>query len=100
MCPGFSVYELRIDAHTVLVTLHRALKDIANAELLADLLGVDALAFVSKRGVARDDKAVADARKLGGEVLGDAVGKIVLGRIAGEIGERQHDKREMCGLGR
>ena len=41
--------------------LHRAFEYVANAELLADLLGVDALALVGKGSVARDDEAVANA---------------------------------------
>ena len=41
--------QLRVDANPVLVALHRALDGhIANAKLLADLLGVDALAFVGE----------------------------------------------------
>ena len=98
--PDLRVDELRVDAHPVLIALHRAFEHIAHAKLLADLLGVDALALVGEGGVARDDEAVADAREIGGEVLGDAVGEIVLGRIAGEIGEGQHHDREMRGLRR
>ena len=41
---------------------------------------VNALAFVGEGGVAGDDEAVADARKLGGEVLGHAVREIILTR--------------------
>ncbi len=95
----FRVDELRVDAHAVLVALHRAFEHVANAELLADLLGVDGLALEGEGGVARDDEAVADARKIGGEVFGDAVGEIILGGIVGEVGERQHDDGEMRGLG-
>ena len=94
----FGVDELRVDAHPVLIALHRAFEHIANAELLADLLGVDALALEGEGRVAGDDEAALDARKLGREVLGDAVGEIVLRRIAGEIGEGQHDDRKMRGL--
>ena len=72
------VDQLRVDAHAVLVALHRAFEHIANAEFLADLLGVDGLALEGEGRVARDDEAVADARQVGGEVLGDAVGEIVL----------------------
>jgi hypothetical protein len=39
---------------------------------------------------------VLDARELGGEVLGDPVGEIVLRRITGEIGEGQHDDGQMA----
>jgi hypothetical protein len=45
-------------------------------------------------------RAITKPREIGGEVFGDAVGEIVLSRIAGEIGERQHDEREMCSLRR
>ena len=100
MRAGFRVDELGVDAHPVLVALHRAFEHIAHAELLADRLGVDALALVGEGGVAGDDEAVADARQVGRQVLGDAVGEIVLRRIAGEVRERQHDHREMLGLGR
>ena len=41
-----------------------------------------------------------DARQIGRQVLGDAVGEIVLGRVAGEVGEGQHDEGETRGLGR
>ena len=94
----FGVDELRVDPHPVLVALHRAFEHIANAKLLADLLGVDMLALVSKSGVAGDDETVADAREFGGEVFGDPVGEIVLRWIAREIGEGQHDDGKMRGL--
>ena len=53
-----------------------------------------ALALEGEGGVAGDHEAVADARQVGGEVLGDAVGEIVLARIAGEVREGQDDDRE------
>ena len=98
VCPGLGVDELRVHAHPVLVALHGAFENVANAELLADLLGVDALAFESESGIAGDDETALDPRKFSREVLRDAVGEIVLRRIAGEIGERQHDEREMRGF--
>jgi hypothetical protein len=83
----FGVDELRVDAHVTSVALHRACEHIANAELLTDLLCVHALALEGEGGVGCDDEAVLDARKISCEVLGDAVGKVVLRWIAGEIGE-------------
>ena len=94
------VDQLRVDAHAGSVALHRAFEHVAHVELLADLLGVEALALEGEGGVARDDEAVADARQVGGEVFGDAVGEIILGRIAGEVGEGQHHDGEMRGLRR
>jgi hypothetical protein len=100
MRAGFGVDELRIDPHAVLISLDRPFEHISNAEFLADLLGVDALALVSEGRVAGDDETVLDARKFGGEILGHAVGEIILTRIPGEIGERKHDNRKMGGLRR
>ena len=57
----FRVDELGVDADAVLVALDRAFEHIANAEFLADLLGVDGLALVGERGVAGDYETVADA---------------------------------------
>ena len=78
----FGVDELGVDAHPVLVALHRAFEHVAHPQLLADRLGVEVLALVGEGGIAGDDGAVADARQIGGEVFGDAVGEIILGRIA------------------
>ncbi len=72
------VDQLDVDAHPVGVALHRAFEDIAHAQFLADLLGVDALALEGEGSVAGDDEAVADTRQFGGEILGDAV---VIGSI-------------------
>ena len=88
-----------VDPHPILVALDRAFEHVANAELLADLLGVDRLALVGESRVAGDDETVVDARQFGGEIFSDAVGEIILGRIAREIGEGQHDDGEMRGLG-
>ena len=90
MRAAFGVDELGVDAHPVLIALHRAFEHVAHAQLLADRLGVDALALVGEGRVAGDHEAVADAREVGGQVVGDAVGEIILARIAGEIGEGQH----------
>ena len=42
------VDQLGVDPHAVLVALHRAFEHVANAEFLADLLGVDGLALEVK----------------------------------------------------
>ena len=41
MRAGFCVDQLRVDPHPILVALDRAFEHVANAELLADLFGVD-----------------------------------------------------------
>src|SRR6185312_4564453 len=100
MRAGIRVDELGVDPHLVLVALHRAFEHVAHAERLADLLSVDALALEDEAGVAGDDETVLDARKLSSEVLGNSVGEIILRRIAGEIGERQHHNGRMSRLRR
>ena len=82
MRAGVRIDELGVDAHAVLVALHRAFEHIAHAELLADILGVDVLALEGEGGVAGDHEAVADARQVGRQILRNAVGEIVLGGIA------------------
>src|ERR1700733_5184020 len=94
-----SINKLRVDAHPVLVALYRAFEDITHPQFLTDLLGVDVLAFEGEGSVARDHEAVADARQIGGEVLGDAISEIILAWIAREVPERQHHDGEMCGIG-
>jgi hypothetical protein len=58
-----------------------------------------ALALEGEGRVAGDHEAVADAREIGGQVLGYAVGEIVLGRVAGQVGEGQYDDGKMRGFG-
>ena len=43
MRAAMGIDELGVDAHPVVVPLHRAFEHVANAEFLADLLGVDVL---------------------------------------------------------
>src|SRR5208337_1822340 len=100
MSAAFGVDELGVDAHPGAVALHRAFEDIAHAELLADRLGVEGLALEGEGGVAGDDETVADTGQFGGEILGDAVGEIVLARIVGEVGERHYEGKTRGAGGR
>ena len=61
MCARFGVDELSVDAHPILVALHRAFKHVADAKLLADPLCVDAFALVGEGGVAGDYETALDA---------------------------------------
>ena len=94
MRTAMGIDELGVDAHPVLVPPHRAFEHVANAEFLADLLGVDALALVGEGRVARDDETVADARQIRGEVFGYAVGEIILARIARKVREWKYNNRK------
>ena len=73
---------------------HAALQSVAHAEFAPELLHVDRLAFVGEGGVAGDDETVRQVREVGGEIVGDPVGEIVLVRVAAQDFERQDDDRE------
>ena len=83
MRAGRRVDELRVDPHPVLIALHRAFEDVANAKFLADLLGVGGPALICARRGAGDHEAVTDVRQVRSQVVGDAVYEIVVARIAG-----------------
>ena len=87
---GGDVVELRRDAHAVAALAHAALDHIADAEFLGDLLHVDGLALVDERRVARDHEEPAQLGQRGDDVLADAVGEILLLRIAAHVGEGKH----------
>ena len=53
--------QLRGDAHPTSGLAHAAFEHVANAELAADLLHIDGLAFVGKARSAGDDEKPADA---------------------------------------
>ena len=78
MCAGLGRDELGVEGDVLAEATHAAFEHVAHAELTADLFGVDRLALVGEGGVAGDDEAVGEMREVGGEVVGDAVGEIVL----------------------
>ena len=89
MSAAAGVDELGVHPHQITARLHRAFKNIAHAEILADRLGVDRLALKGHSRVARGDEAVGDASKTRGQFVGQGVDEVVLRWIAGQIGERQ-----------
>jgi len=86
--------QLGVDAQFAIRPPDAAFEDIAHAQLAADLLGVDCFVPISERRVARDHKAVGDARQIRRHILCDAVGKVLLVGVIAEVGERQHDDRQ------
>src|SRR5208337_567836 len=93
------VDQLRVDAHSALVALHRSFEDVSHAKLLADLLGVDVLPLERESRVAGDHETAANARQIGGQILGYAISEVILVRVVREVGEWQHDERKARGLG-
>ena len=94
MRAGLGRDELGVDLHFLAEAAHAAFEQIAHAELPPDLLRVDRLALVGEGRAAGDDEAVLQMREVGGQIVGDPVGEIVLLLVAGEILERQHDDRK------
>ena len=91
MAAALAIDQLHVDAQPVAAALHASLQRIAHIQVAADFSEVDRLALVRKRGVARDYERARNARQIGGETLGNAVGEIFLLVIAAEIGEGEHD---------
>ena len=94
MRAGFRIDQLDIDPRLVPGPPHAAFEHVAHAELAADLPGIDRLPGIAEGGIAGDHEAGGDARQIGGQIVGDAVGEILLLRIVAEIGEGQHDDRQ------
>ena len=95
--PG--VDQLAGDAQPPAGRAHAALQHVAHAEVARDLAHVDRAALVGEGRVAGDHEQPAQPGERGDDVLGDAVGEIVLLGIAAEIGERQHRDRRLVGQG-
>ena len=70
--------QLRVDANAVPSALDGAFEHIANAELLADRLGVDVLPLESEGGASRDYGCAGEARQVRSQAFGHSVGEIVL----------------------
>ena len=81
MLAAFGVDELDIDTHAAGVALDRPFEHIADPKLLADFPGVDILALEGEGGISGDHEGAAQARQVGGQVFGDAVGEVILGGV-------------------
>ncbi len=74
----FGVDELRVYPNLIAGAPHAPFEHITDAELTADLLRVERFAFIGKSGIAGDHKAAGNTREIGGQIVGNAVGKIFL----------------------
>ena len=84
---AFGINKLGVDPDLIAARLDRAFEHVANAQVPANSLGVDRLALVGQRSIARDHEGIADARDARGQCIGERVGEVILRRIAGKIGE-------------
>jgi len=94
---GLGIDELRVDPYLVARPLDAPFQQIAHAQFAADILCVDWLVLIGEGAVARDHKHVREPRQVGRQIIGDAVGKILLPGIVAAIGERQHRDRPARG---
>jgi hypothetical protein len=88
------VHELRGNADTLCRRAHAAFQDEVEVEFGGDLVGGLCAGFIRECGGARDH-AQADGIEPGQTIdhlLGEAVGEIVLLRVAAQIGERQDEQ--------
>ena len=90
---GLGLDQLAADPDTFACGAHAALEHIAHAKLARDLPHVDRAALVDEARIAGDDEQPAQPRERRDDVLGDAVGEVVLLGIAREVGERQDRNR-------
>jgi hypothetical protein len=102
MAAGGAVDQLRGDPHAAAGLAHAAFEHMADLQLPRDLWHVDVLALEREGGIARGDPQRGDLGEVGDDVLGDAIGKILLLGIAAHVGEREHangDTAPHVGLG-
>src|ERR1700730_3741786 len=91
---ALGIDQLHIHFDLIIGPADAAFKNIANAELAADLLGIDGFALVDERRVAGDHKASGNPREIGGQIVSDTVGEIFLVRVVRQVRKRQNDDRQ------
>jgi hypothetical protein len=95
MRASFSVNKLHIDPYLVPGPSNAAFQHIPHAKLTADLPNVDGFTLVGEGGIAGDHEAFGDAGEIRGQIVGDAIGEILLLRIIRQIRERQNNDRQL-----
>jgi len=75
MSAGVDVVNLDLNADSIADPLDAALQDVTNIQFSADLLQIDASAFIGESGVARDHEELVVARQIAAEVRGHRIGK-------------------------
>ena len=100
MAAGLGFDELAGDPPLLPGAAHAALKNIADAEPLADITHIRALALEAERGVARDHEQGAEARQGCRNLLHDPVGEPFRVRIVGDGLEWKDNERRPRRFGR
>ena len=89
-----AIDQLYVDAQPVAPALNAPLQRVAHVQIAADLPEIDCAALVDEGGLVADHERARNARKISGEALSDAVGKIFLFVIAADICKGEHDQRK------
>src|SRR5215469_1733578 len=97
MRAGGRVDQLTGDAYPAAGFAHRAFEHRTDAQLAADLLHVDGLAFVGEARIAGDDEEPAYAAERRHDLLAHAVDKIFLLGIPAYIAKRQERDPRLVG---
>src|SRR6266849_3454489 len=90
MTAGYRIDQLRADAYPGAGAAYAAFEHVAHAKLARNLFHVDRAVLVDECRVAGDDKQPANAGQSGNQILGNAIGKVLLIGIAAHIGEWQY----------
>src|SRR5262245_52538940 len=86
-----------LDANPIAAAANASLQDVVHAKLASDLAYVDRLSLVLQGGVVGDDEEIGEPRQLRNDILGNAVGKIVLSLVAARVVQGQHGDRRPVG---
>ena len=90
--------QLGRDADSIPGLAHAAFKHVPDIKFASDLAHIHRATLVDKRRIARDHPQTREFRQRGDDVLDQAVGKVVLLRIAGHVRKRQYCDRRHGGL--
>ena len=93
----FGVDQLRVDPDSLSEAPDAAFQDIAHIQFAADPANVGRFVAVRRSRCSRDNDHVGDARQVGRDVVGNRLGKIIIGIVAAQVMKRQHDDREPWG---
>ena len=97
MVAWYGVNQLGGDANPAAHCTDTAFDDVAHAEVTCDAADVKGLVAILKRRVPGNHEQRTGARQFGDDVFSDAIGEILLLRLAAHIGERQDGNRRLVG---
>ena len=90
MSAGGRLDELRIDSHSLSHPAYASVENEAHIKSLGCLANVERLVFVNESRVAGDDQEIGVFRQPGDQIVGHAIGEVVLVAVAAQVVERQH----------